>query len=210
MMLHQVNQQLKFSLQGMIGNSCIKLIKYHFQSVEGVQLEKVELGKVSLSYDPGLLTPSEIENHFANLEFPVVKDRQEVLFEQLLNAIITFINDGNYLRCHYKNSDYLSDKLAIPYNKLSKVFSARAGITIERFLIFLKLEKVKEKLLEDQYTLGEIAEKLNYSSVHYLSNQFKKYTGISPREFKKSPEKCRLANSFSTAKFHTKNRKFHK
>ena len=210
MMHPRVNQRLKYALQGMIGNSCIRLIEFYFQSVEGIQLEKVELGKVSLSYDPGLLTPDEIETHFTYLGFSVVKDKQDLLFEQLLTAIITYVNDGNYLRCHYKNSDYLSDTLAVPYNKLSKVFSARAGITIERFLIFLKLEKVKEKLLEDQHTLGEIAEKLNYSSVHYLSNQFKKYTGISPREFKKCPEKCRLPSPFFTAKFHTKNHKFHK
>lgn len=197
-------KRLKFPLQGMIGHSCIQLIQLYFRSIEGIELEKVELGKVSLHYNPGACKPRDIENHFAHLGFTVIKNKHDLLFEQLLTVAINFINDGNYLDCKYKNSDYLSQKLAVPYGKLSKVFSARTGITIERFLIVLKLEKVKQELLEDKYTLCEIAERLNYSSVHYLSNQFKKYTGISPREFKSNPEKCGSENYYLMAKFHTK------
>ena len=185
-------KRLEFRLRGMVGRSCILLIQLYFQSIKGIELKGVEPGKVSLYYNPGVCKPRDIENHLAHLGFAIIKNKQDLLFEQLVKAAIDFINEGSYLDCKYKNSDYLSQKLAVPYPKLSKVFSARTGITIERFLIILKLEKVKEEILEDKYTLGEIAEKLNYSSVHYLSNQFKKFTGLSPREFKSNPEKCRL------------------
>jgi len=36
----------------------------------------------------------------------------------------------------------------------------------------------------DELSLSEIAFHLNYSSVAYLSNQFKKVTGLTPRHFK--------------------------
>ena len=51
-----------------------------------------------------------------------------------------------------------------------------------------KIEKVKELLVYDELSLSEIAFRLNYSSVAYLSNQFKKVTGFSPSHFKKIRE----------------------
>ncbi|WP_339611123.1 AraC family transcriptional regulator, partial [uncultured Xanthomarina sp.] len=51
--------------------------------------------------------------------------------------------------------------------------------------------RVKELIVYDELTLSEIAFKMNYSSVAYLSNQFKKLTGMTPSEFKKSTNKNR-------------------
>jgi len=46
-------------------------------------------------------------------------------------------------------------------------------------------------LVYDELTLSEIALQLNYSSVAYLSNQFKKVTGLTPSYFKKIRENKR-------------------
>ena len=59
------------------------------------------------------------------------------------------------------------------------------GVTIEKFFILQKIEKVKELLVYDELSLSEIAFRLNFSSVAYLSNQFKKVTGLTPGYFKK-------------------------
>jgi AraC family transcriptional regulator len=58
------------------------------------------------------------------------------------------------------------------------------GITIERFILKQKTERVKEFLFYKEYTLSEIAFQMNYSSVAHLSAQFKKETGMSPSAFK--------------------------
>ena len=47
-----------------------------------------------------------------------------------------------------------------------------------------KIEKVKELIVYDELNLTEIADKLHYSSVAHLSNQFKKMTGLTPSHFK--------------------------
>tara|TARA_Y100000817_G_scaffold231161_1_gene183601 strand:+ start:37 stop:228 length:192 start_codon:yes stop_codon:yes gene_type:complete len=57
--------------------------------------------------------------------------------------------------------------------------------------LLLKIEKVKELIVYDEWSLSEIAEVLNYSSVAHLSNQFKKVTGFSPSYFKKMKENKR-------------------
>src|SRR5690606_4530564 len=82
-------------------------------------------------------------------------------------------------------SEYLSDELHQDYSALSNLFSEVEGITIEKYYILQKIEKVKELLVYDELTLSEIAFQLNYSSVSYLSNQFKKVTGLTPSHFKK-------------------------
>jgi AraC family transcriptional regulator len=58
-------------------------------------------------------------------------------------------------------------------------------MTIESYLIELKIERVKELLSFNKWTLSEIAWKLKYSSVQYLSNQFKKVTGSTVTEYLK-------------------------
>jgi AraC-like DNA-binding protein len=59
-------------------------------------------------------------------------------------------------------------------------FSEVEGSTIEKYLIAQKIEKVKELMMYDELTLSQIANQLGYSSVAYLSSQFKKQTGLTP------------------------------
>ncbi len=70
------------------------------------------------------------------------------------------------------------------YNYLSNIFTEVEGITIEKYFIAQRIEKVKELLKYDELSLSEIADKLSYSSVSYLSNQFKMQTGFTATEFK--------------------------
>jgi AraC-like DNA-binding protein len=58
------------------------------------------------------------------------------------------------------------------------------GTTIEKYFIAQKIEKVKELLVYDELSLSEIADQLGYSSVAYLSSQFKKVTGLTPTYYK--------------------------
>jgi AraC family transcriptional regulator len=70
------------------------------------------------------------------------------------------------------------------YNYLSSLISSVEGSTIEKYMINLKIERVKELLVYDEKTLSEIAFELRYSSVCHLSGQFKKVTGFTPTYFK--------------------------
>src|SRR5574344_2231606 len=58
------------------------------------------------------------------------------------------------------------------------------GISIEKYVIAQKVERIKELLVYDEMTISEISYKLHYSSVAHLSAQFKNVTGMSPSQFK--------------------------
>ena len=83
-------------------------------------------------------------------------------------------------------STLLTDKLNQEYTSLSKLFSSIEGVTIERFILKQKVEKVKELIFNKELTLGEIAHQMDYSSAAHLSAQFKKETGISPTAYRKT------------------------
>ena len=86
-----------------------------------------------------------------------------------------------------KNSDYLVGKFNISYPSISAIFSKREKITLEKFIILQKIEKVKELIEYGELTLSEIAYMMGYSSVQYLSTQFKTITGISVTDYKSDP-----------------------
>jgi AraC-like DNA-binding protein len=80
------------------------------------------------------------------------------------------------------------DKCHHDYSFLSKLFSEVNGISIERYYIIQKIERIKELLVYDELSISEIADKLNYSSAAHLSTQFRNMTGISPSQFKRLKE----------------------
>jgi AraC-like DNA-binding protein len=86
----------------------------------------------------------------------------------------------------------LSEELKYDYTYLANFFSEVEATTIEKYIISLKIERIKELIILEEYTLSEIAFKLHYSSVAHLSSQFKKATGLTPSHFKALKEKRRI------------------
>lgn len=83
-----------------------------------------------------------------------------------------------------KFTTLISNKLHKNYDTLSALFSSLEGITLEKYIIHRKIEKVKQLLVDTEMSLTEIAYALGYSSQAYLSNQLKKHTGFTSSYFK--------------------------
>src|SRR5690606_36069809 len=117
------------------------------------------------------------------LGFELIDDKRSRQIMQIKSAIIDLVHQrNNSIKINLSN--YVSNKLNHDYTYLSNLFSEVEGTTIEKYFIAQKIEKVKELLVYDELSLSEISFQLNYSSVAYLSNQFKKVTGLTPSHFK--------------------------
>ena len=128
-----------------------------------------------------------MENVLDPLGFQVIDDKKSRMIEKIKNVIIDLVHhQDNDAKTNL--SDVLSDALHHDYNYLSNLFSDIEGTTIEKYFIAQKVEKIKELLVYDELSLSEIADRMNYSSVAYLSNQFKKVTGLTPSHFKQIRE----------------------
>ncbi len=171
----------------MVSLRCKMLVKEELKRL-GLQYVIVDLGMVEILED---ISPSkfiELKKNLAISGLELLDDKKSILIEKIKNVIIEMVHYTDEVpKVNY--SDYISEKLHHDYTYLSNVFSEVKGITIQQFIIYHKIERVKELLLYDEVNLTEISYILNYSSVAHLSNQFKKVTGLSPTFFKQLKQK---------------------
>ncbi|WP_417559048.1 helix-turn-helix domain-containing protein [Mesoflavibacter zeaxanthinifaciens] len=176
-------------IKNMVCNRCIMAVKNELDKL-GIEPIDVQLGEVTLEKELTTQEKEKFSKALVSLGFELIDDKKSRLIEQIKNTIIDLVHhQDNETKTNL--SDVLSEKLHHDYNYLSNLFSEVEGTTIEKYFIAQKIEKVKELLVYDELSLSEIAFRLNYSSVAYLSNQFKKVTGLSPSHFKKIREKRR-------------------
>lgn len=149
----------------------------------GLQPSSVELGEVIISEELDTLKKEQLNQALLSLGFDLIDDKKSKVIEKVKTLIIDLVHNRNN-ELNTNLSEYLSSNLFQDYNSLSNLFSEVENTTIEKYFILQKIEKVKELLIYEELTLSEIAYQLNYSSVGYLSNQFKKITGFSPTYFK--------------------------
>ena len=168
---------------------CQMVVKDELQKL-GLRYVDVKIGEANIIEDPSpeQLTRLDIALRKAGLE--IMDDKKSILVEKIKNVIIDLVHYSDE-EIKVNLSDYLSEKLNYDYTYLANLFSEVKGITIEKFYLAHKIEKVKELIVYDELTLSEIAYRLNYSSSAHLSNQFKKITGLTPSHFKMLKNKKR-------------------
>ncbi|HNR48583.1 MAG TPA: AraC family transcriptional regulator [Bacteroidia bacterium] len=180
---------MKLFIKNMVCNRCIMVVQHELEKL-GLKPLHVALGEVTLENDLTESTKSKLQEALTTLGFELIDDKKSRIIEKIKTIIIRLIHDQDS-RLNQNLSDILSSELHHDYNYLSNLFSEVEGITIEKYFIAQKIERVKELLVYDELTLSEIAYQLNYSSVAYLSSQFKKVTGLTPSHFKLIKEEKR-------------------
>ena len=179
----------KLFVKNMVCNRCIMAVENALEKL-ALQATNVELGEVELERE---LTPEEklrFGTALTDLGFELIDDKKSRIIEKIKTVIIDMVHHSGH-DGKMNLSDVLSRELHHDYTYLSNLFSDVEGTTIEKYFIAQKIERVKELLVYDELSLSEIAFQLNYSSVAYLSNQFKKITGLTPSHFKQIRENKR-------------------
>lgn len=166
----------------MVCSRCKMIVKQQFENI-GVHTVSVELGEVELNAGLSKQQSEALSNTLRAAGFEIIDDKKNQTIEKIKNAIVTLVHHSTD-DIKFNLSTYISERLHMDYNYLSNLFSEVEGTTIEKFFIAHKIEKVKELLVYDESSLTEIAYQMGYSSVAYLSNQFKKVTGLTPSYFK--------------------------
>jgi AraC family transcriptional regulator len=173
-------------IKNMVCQRCVQAVGEALSTI-GLHASKVDLGEVNVE-EPNLSQDqlAALDKALEERGFERIDDRKARLIESIKNKVIKMIHHSEHVDRKYNWSTQLSEELHYDYNYLSNLFSSVEGITLEQYIIRQKIEKVKELLFYDELSLSEIAFKLGYSSVAHLSAQFKKITGLTPSELKKS------------------------
>ncbi|MDF3026590.1 MAG: AraC family transcriptional regulator [Fluviicola sp.] len=166
----------------MVCDRCKMVVKSELEQL-GLHPVTVELGEVELKEELSGEDKERVNLRFGELGFELIDDKKSRLIERVKNLVVELVHySADQLNMNV--SDYLTQHIPMEYKYLSNLFSEIEGTTIEKFYISQRIERVKELLIYDELSLSEIADQMGYSSVAYLSTQFKKVVGLTPSRFK--------------------------
>lgn len=173
----------------MVCRRCVMTVESILERM-GIAYSNVELGEVTLN---NMLEPGEadkLKEELSKVGFELIETRVNKIIEDVKKAVMEYLAlgmDGQSL----KLSAFITKEIPYDYSYISDLFSSVEGKTIEQYFLLQRIEKVKELLVYDQLSLTEISYQTGFSSVHHLSAQFKKLTGLTPTHFKKIGEQRR-------------------
>ena len=176
----------KLFIRNMMCSCCTRFVKEQLENL-GINIITIRLGEATVRYNTEQISNEQIDEALQELGMALIRTKDEILVEQIKQAINELVHQMNNVNSIARKSEYLVEKLGKSYQTLSKVFSKIEPITLERYIILQKIERVKELAMDNQISLSEIAWMMDYSSPHHLSNQFKLITGVSLSDFKKDP-----------------------
>ncbi len=181
--------QTTLYIKNMVCNRCIMVVEDKLRELS-ITSVSVGLGEVVLTDEPDDRKKEELKNVLQSVGFELIDNKRIRLIEQVRKAIIELVRENNNdLRVNL--SSYIGERVHHDYTYVSNLFSEVENITVEKYFIAQKIERVKELLVYDELNLNEIADMLHYSSAAHLSAQFKKVTGLTPGHFKRIKENKR-------------------
>lgn len=127
-----------------------------------------------------------------------LKDQVISSIMRLVSALKKFIfcNNGNFLvrrACVFilEHIDEkisvkcLAEKLFVSKTHLSETFKQKTGLALIEYITQMKIERAQKLIIDNQLMIYQIIDMLGYEDINYFNKIFKKYTGLSPTQFKK-------------------------
>lgn len=181
---------MKIHIKNMVCDRCIMAVRNELDKL-GLEPKDIGLGEVILERKLSSPEKARLQGALGPLGFELIDDKRSRIIEGIKKEVINLVHRrDNDIKTNL--SDHLSRALDHDYSQLSKLFTEVEGTTLEKYFIAQKIERVKELLVYDELSLSEIAHRLNYSSAAYLSNQFKRVTGLTPSHFKELGQERRI------------------
>lgn len=133
-------------------------------------------------YDPDILESVlkliEISTRYI-LDHRIVSVRQNFLTDKVISFIRNTITENPGLRD-------VSEAVHASVSTVNHSLKAVTGKSFKQLQIELKMEKAEFLLREKNFLISEVAGAVGYDDPLYFSRRFKKYSGLSPREFRKN------------------------
>ena len=170
----------------MVCNRCKMAVKQQLEN-EGIEPLFINLGEATIKEELSKARLLKLNTALKSLGFELIDNKKSKTTEKIKNIIVTLVHHADH-DVKTNLSTFITSQIHQDYNYLSNLFSEVEGTTIEKYFIAQRIERVKELIVYDELTLSEIAFQEGYSSVAYLSNQFKKITGFTPGYFKSLKE----------------------
>lgn len=182
---------MKIKIKNMVCRHCVAKVAEVTSGIPELNLLGVELGAVTVEGNPTDSVINRLDSELRKEGFEVIHSREETIVSEIKAKLVELSRSGEGIRADIPS--ILQDSVHMSYRNLSRIFASAEGRTIENYFTALRIERIKELLLDDQLPLSEIAFVTGFSSVPHLSTRFKQATGMTPTQFKEMGIRTPLA-----------------
>ncbi len=155
------------------------------------ELKKLNTKFIILPYSavefPDGIEQKKVDTFKRNLRksgLDLLNQHESLLVDKIISMIIEVIHEFDDLP-NLTYSEIISKNITDVGESVLKIFTEVVGMSVIQFILIHKIDRIKEFLLYENFSLSEISKKLNYKSEEDLIAQFKKYTGLTPEHFLK-------------------------
>ena len=99
------------------------------------------------------------------------------------NTILRYIDEHYHEKCEIKG---LAERLFLSPSRTRRVIQEEMGKGFSELLLQERMRRAKSLMLNTALNLADIAERIGMANGFNLSKQFKKYFGMSPKDYRKS------------------------
>ncbi len=177
-------------IKNMCCQRCVEAVHQEL-SLLGLKVETVKLGEATFAEFVSV-SRGTISDSLKKRGFELIVSEDDRIVEAVKTAIIELIHQPkNNIDFKIHLSEYLEEKIKKSYRYIHKLFLEQSQLTIEKYAILQRIEKVKELIEENRFNFSEIAHMVGYKTQQHLSAQFKKTTGMSMLKYKNSKDENR-------------------
>ncbi|WP_026914526.1 AraC family transcriptional regulator [Christiangramia portivictoriae] len=174
-------EKVKLNIRNVVCQRCIMTVEEILDRLD-IPFSEVDLGEAILEREISSIERHQIQKEFEKVGFEIIQDRNEKLINNIKSLIIEEVYSEN--SSNQKLSSLLSSELNYDYSHITHAFTESEGQSIQKFYNAVRIERAKELLNYDDWSIGMIADNLGYSTPAYLSTSFRKTTGFTPSEYK--------------------------
>ena len=175
-------EERKIYIRNVVCRRCIIAVEQILNKLD-IPFKEVSLGQAVLLRDLQTNETQALQAEFEKVGFEIIQDRNEKLINNIKSLIIEKVYAEEVTI--EKLSGLLTSELNYDYGHITHLFTESEGQSIQKFYNAVRIERVKELLNYDDWTIAMIADNLGYSTPAYLSTSFKNATGLTPSEYKK-------------------------
>lgn len=175
-------EELHLAIKNMVCNRCVRVVQEELEKL-GLEVKDISLGEATVLFSGEKVPQDKISEILSKAGFELLEDKKAKTVEEIKRFVIQLVQQPEHRNKNY--SELIARHIGKDYHALSQLFSTTENVTIEKYIILQKIERVKELLVYDELSLSQIADEMGYSSVAHLSGQFKQVTGFTPSAFKK-------------------------
>lgn len=178
-------------IKNMCCDRCVEVIMKLLKATK-YKVISLTLGELVLKGKISSQDRYNIEQRLKDKGFSFTETYNEKMVSQVKALLLQYRDKLSVNDKPGKLSAFISGGMQMSFSHISRIFSQLEGVTIEKYLLLLRMERAKELLIQTELSASEISDRLGYGSPQSFTTQFGKETGKTPGEYRLNPAPARM------------------